>query len=80
MKVTSITRGGQISIPATVRRRWATDRVVLEEQGDRLIIRPIPADPIGAALRSLKSERTSDDLMTEARADDAAAEQRRVAR
>ena len=80
MKVTSITRGGQISIPATVRRRWATDRVVLEEQGDRLIIRPIPADPIGAALRSLKSERTSDELMTEARADDAAAEQRRVTR
>lgn len=44
-----ISRGGQVSIPAAVRRRWATDRLVIEDLGDRIILRPIPRDPIAAA-------------------------------
>ena len=55
MKIrTRITRGGQISIPAAVRRRWATDNILLEDSGgDKLVLRPLPADPIDAAIGSL---------------------------
>ncbi len=69
---TRITRGGQVSIPAAVRRRWATDRVAIEDQGDTILIRPLPADPIGAAIGSLPLPRglTSDDLRRAARAED----------
>lgn len=49
-----ISRGGQISIPAAVRRRWATDNVLIEDSGgDELVLRPLPADPIDAAIGSL---------------------------
>ncbi|MHB8507977.1 MAG: AbrB/MazE/SpoVT family DNA-binding domain-containing protein [Candidatus Dormibacteria bacterium] len=48
-----ITRGGQVSIPAAVRRRWATENVEVEDSGDALIIRPLPADPVSAAIGSL---------------------------
>jgi bifunctional DNA-binding transcriptional regulator/antitoxin component of YhaV-PrlF toxin-antitoxin module len=53
-RTTHITRGGQISIPADVRRRWATDRVELEDRGEELVLRPLPADPIAAAIGSLR--------------------------
>jgi hypothetical protein len=29
--------------------KWATDRVLLEDRGDVILVRPVPADPIGAA-------------------------------
>jgi bifunctional DNA-binding transcriptional regulator/antitoxin component of YhaV-PrlF toxin-antitoxin module len=82
MKIgTRITRGGQVSIPAAVRRRWATDRVVIEDKGDSLVVRPLPADPIGAAISSLRlpAGLSTDDLRARARADDEeAAEVRRM--
>jgi bifunctional DNA-binding transcriptional regulator/antitoxin component of YhaV-PrlF toxin-antitoxin module len=53
MKTTLISTGGQVSIPADVRRRWATRILIVEDTGDSLILRPVPADPIGAALGSL---------------------------
>ncbi len=46
---TKITRGGQISIPAAIRRRWGTSTVALEDQGDRIVIAPAADDPIAAA-------------------------------
>ncbi len=54
MKQTRISRGGQISIPAEVRHRWKTDRILLEDRGDQVIVRPLPDDPIGAARGYLK--------------------------
>lgn len=51
-----ISKGGQISIPAEVRRRWATRAVVLEDLGDRLVIQPTADDPIAAARGALKGE------------------------
>ena len=77
-----ITRGGQVSIPAAVRGRWATDRVIIEDSGDALVLRPVPADPIGAAIGSLRLPEglTSDDLRARARAEEEdAAEVRRRA-
>jgi len=53
MKPTTISKGGQISIPAAVRRRWRTRQLIVEDQGDALVLRPIPADPIGAAVGAL---------------------------
>ena len=53
MRQTTISRGGQISIPAEVRRRWGTSRLSVEDTGEALILRPIPADPIRAAIGSL---------------------------
>jgi hypothetical protein len=44
-----ITPAGQVSVPAEIRRRWATDRVSLEDHGDHIVMRPVPADPIEAA-------------------------------
>jgi bifunctional DNA-binding transcriptional regulator/antitoxin component of YhaV-PrlF toxin-antitoxin module len=48
-----ISKGGQISVPAPVRHRWGTSTVVLDDQGERLVIEPAPDDPIEAAAGAL---------------------------
>ena len=53
MASAKITSSGQVSLPAAVRRRWGTDRVIVEDRGDNIVLRPLPADPIAAALGSL---------------------------
>ena len=55
MNSVRISKGGQVSVPADVRRRWQTDQLAIEDLGDRLILRPIPADPVSAARGSLAS-------------------------
>ncbi|MDQ3672557.1 MAG: AbrB/MazE/SpoVT family DNA-binding domain-containing protein [Actinomycetota bacterium] len=77
MKLRKITRGGQISLPADVRHRWNTERVGVEDLGDRLVITPVPDDPIAAARGALEGRISSDGLRARARADEAAAEARR---
>ena len=78
MKTTSISRGGQVSIPAEVRHRWGTQRISVEDQGNALVIRPIPADPIGAAIGSLAGRApASDEMRAELRDAEAAAELRK---
>lgn len=54
-----LTRGGQISLPADVRRRWAARAVVVEDRGDHLVVRPSADDPITAARGALKPAGTS---------------------
>src|ERR1700739_4023610 len=44
-----ISRGGQISIPAAIRHRWATTALTLEDLGDRIVLAPAADDPIAAA-------------------------------
>jgi AbrB family looped-hinge helix DNA binding protein len=51
-----ISKGGQISIPASIRRRWGTSTIVLDDQGERIVLEPAPDDPIAAAEGALKSE------------------------
>jgi AbrB family looped-hinge helix DNA binding protein len=78
MKVHKVTAGGQISLPADVRHRWGTKAVVVEDLGDRVVVRPLPDDPIAAARGALKGQvRASTDLRARAREDEAAAESRR---
>jgi bifunctional DNA-binding transcriptional regulator/antitoxin component of YhaV-PrlF toxin-antitoxin module len=49
MKTTRVSKGGQVTLPAEVRHRWATDVLILEDLGNTVVLRPMPADPIAAA-------------------------------
>ena len=49
MKRLRITSGGQVSVPAEVRRRWNTNTVLVEDRGDHVVLRPAPDDPVAAA-------------------------------
>ena len=79
VKMAKITEGGQVSIPAAVRRRWGTRRVLIEDRGDSIVLKPIPDDPIAAARGALAGKITTpaEELRRRARADEAAAERRR---
>jgi len=79
MKMARISKGGQVSIPASVKNRWGTSEVLIEDRGDSLVLRPLPPDPIGAALDLLPAEGPSSEQMrAQLRAEDAAAEARRL--
>jgi bifunctional DNA-binding transcriptional regulator/antitoxin component of YhaV-PrlF toxin-antitoxin module len=73
-----ITMGGQISLPADVRRRWDTDAVSIEDRGDSVVVRPLPKDPV-AAVRGIFAGRipSTTELRRIAREDELAAERRR---
>jgi bifunctional DNA-binding transcriptional regulator/antitoxin component of YhaV-PrlF toxin-antitoxin module len=78
---TRIAKGGQISIPVAVRRRWGTSIVTLDDHCDRLVIEPAPDDPIAAAEGSLAGEFGRIDvaaLRRRTREDARAAEDRRA--
>lgn len=76
-----LSRGGQISIPASIRRRWRTSTFTLDDRGDRLVLEPAADDPIVAAEGALAQEISGRfnvaRLRREARASDRAAEARR---
>ncbi len=46
----AISSGGQVSVPAAVRKRWGTRTVVAEDHGDHVVLRPVPDDPVAAAV------------------------------
>ena len=48
MTIVKITSGGQLSLPASIRRRWNARTVVVEDHDDHVIVRPAPADPVAA--------------------------------
>lgn len=84
MKVVTLTRGGQVSIPAEYRRHWTSNRVMVEATERGLLLRPIPADPIGAAMGSLagKGRRgmTAAKALAQVRAEEGATEERKWGR
>lgn len=41
-------------MPAAVRKRWGTSTVIVEDHGDRIVLRPAADDPIEAAQGSLE--------------------------
>ena len=78
MKIARVTSSGQLSIPASIRKRWGTSRVLLEDEGDRLVVMPVPDDPIAALRGSLKGKLPpTEELRRQARADEKAAASRR---
>jgi AbrB family looped-hinge helix DNA binding protein len=42
----TVSQNGQVSIPADVRARWNTRRVIVVDLGDRIVMRPLPGSPI----------------------------------
>ena len=67
----NITERGQISIPADIRHKWNVRRVLLVDEGDRLVLRPVPDDPIGHQQGKYAwIEATSDEMRDEDRAVD----------
>ncbi len=79
MKTIPISSGGQVSIPASVRRRWGTRRVRLIDRGDEIAIQPVPDDPIAAAAGSLAAYRApgTDEIRAQLREEEALAEEHR---
>ncbi len=51
-----ISKGGQVSVPASIRKRWRTRNVMAEDRGDHIVLRPAPADPIAAAMGAFETE------------------------
>jgi AbrB family looped-hinge helix DNA binding protein len=79
--IAKVTTSGQVSLPAPVRKRWGTAQVVIEDEGDRVVVRPLPDDPIAAACGSLRrSEVSSEAIRARERAADAARQRRRRSR
>lgn len=51
-----ISKGGQVSIPASIRKRWGTTTVTLEDRGGEIVLKPAPDDPIEAAAGAFAGE------------------------
>jgi bifunctional DNA-binding transcriptional regulator/antitoxin component of YhaV-PrlF toxin-antitoxin module len=79
MRFAKISKGGQVTVPAEIRKRWGTTRVLVEDWGDALVFRPIPADPIKAALGSLAGPGPStDEMRAQGRREEAEIERKRL--
>jgi AbrB family looped-hinge helix DNA binding protein len=59
-----ISKGGQVSIPAPIRKRWGTATVTLEDRGGEIVLKPVPDDPIAAAAGAFAGEARGPDLDT----------------
>jgi AbrB family looped-hinge helix DNA binding protein len=74
----TVSRDGQVSIPAEARSRWNTRRVIVVDIGDHIVLRPAPDDPVDDLEgRYRRRGPTSDQARRQARRDEAAAERRR---
>jgi AbrB family looped-hinge helix DNA binding protein len=51
-----ISKGGQVSIPAPIRRRWGTSTLTLEDRGEEIVLKPAPDDPLAAAAGAFAGE------------------------
>jgi AbrB family looped-hinge helix DNA binding protein len=69
----TVSRNGQVSIPAEVRARWNTRRVIVVDLGDRVVMRPLPDRPIDDLEGKYKEQGPSSErARRDARRDDAA--------
>ena len=75
MKVSS---NGQVSIPAEARARWKADHVVVVDLGDRVVLRPLPVDPVTDLQGKYRGRGPSSErARRQARIDEASRERRR---
>jgi AbrB family looped-hinge helix DNA binding protein len=75
--VMKVSRNGQVSIPAETRARWKSDRVVVVDMGDRVVLRPLPDDPIASLRGKYRGRGPSSDEVRENERRDEAADERR---
>lgn len=59
--VMTISRNGQVSIPAAARGRWNTHKVIVVDLGDRVVMRPLPERPIEALVGKYRGRGPSSD-------------------
>jgi bifunctional DNA-binding transcriptional regulator/antitoxin component of YhaV-PrlF toxin-antitoxin module len=77
----TVSRNGQVSVPAAVRHRWRTRSVLVIDKGDYAIVRPIPDDPVTVLEGAhAGSGMTAEDARAAERSAEQAAGQRRAAR
>jgi len=69
--VMKVSTNGQVSIPAEARSRWMADRVIVVDLGDRIVMRPMPKDPVSAVVGKYRGRGATS---AQARATDRAAE------
>lgn len=81
MKILRISSGGQVSLPAEVRRRWGTEQLLVDDLGDHVVIWPMPDDPV-AAVRGIlgPSPRPLEEIREEERREEARLEEERLRR
>ena len=76
-----ISRGGQVSVPAAVRKRWGTRAVIAEDRGEELVLRPAPDDPIeavrGIFAAEIRHGQSIDEMRQAARSEQSEQERRR---
>ena len=77
-RVMTVSRNGQVSIPAEARARWKTRQVLVVDLGDRVVMRPVSDHPV-EELRGKYAGRGhgTDRARNAARRDDAARARRR---
>lgn len=77
--VMKISRNGQISIPAEVRKRWNTDRVIVMDTSDGLIVRPFDPEAVDKLMGKYQHlvNETSDEMRRAIREEQAQKEDER---
>lgn len=61
--VMKVSRNGQVSIPAAARARWGTERVIVVDLGDRVVMRPLADDPVAAVVGKYAGEHIPSDVV-----------------
>lgn len=82
MKRAKISSGGQVSVPAELRKRWGARVVTIEDRGDHAVLRPAPTDALEATRGALKEAlaetgKSTEEMRAEMRAEDNEALDRR---
>ena len=76
--VMTVSRNGQVSIPAEARARWNTRQVVVVDLGDRVVMRPVAPDAVAELEVNYRGRGPrTDTARRQARRDDAAREKQR---
>lgn len=75
--VMTVSRNGQVSIPAETRSRWKTRHVVVVDLGDRVVMRPVAEEPVGELEGKYRGRGpATDEARRQSRRDDARARKR----
>ena len=78
-QIMNVSRNGRVSLPAETRHRWNTDRVLVVDMGNTIVMRPLPDDPIGALRgKYAGSGPTTQEARRQAREEDQEAQDRRL--
>jgi len=71
--VMTVSRNGQVSIPADTRARWKTNRVLVVDLGDRVVMRPLSDQPVDDLFGKYRGRGpNADRARKQARSEDAA--------